>query len=144
MRKFEFRDSSAKLDIAGLQFNVELGDGVLAAKAKKIQEMANEHKEKLEKIAESNDADAVQKGVNEVCSFVQSAVDDILGAGAYESIFNGRAKNMYDHIDLLAFLLEALTDEIDKFKGQYVSKYSPKRIDIPAEETTEKPAKGKK
>lgn len=143
MRKFEFRDNSAKLDIAGLQFSVELGDGVLAAKAKRIQEMANENQAKLAKMAESNDADAVQKGVDEVCSFVQSSVDDILGVGAYESIFDGRAKNMYDHIDLLAFLLESLTDEMKKFRDQYGSKYSPKRIDIPTEET-EKPAKGKK
>ena len=144
MRKFEFRDSSAKLDIAGLEFKVELGDGLLIAKAKKIQEKSGEHQAKLGALSDLSDADAVKKGVDEVCAFVQDAVDELLGAGAYESIFDGRAKNMYDHIDLLAFLLESITDEMEKFRVQYGSKYSPKRIDIPAEETTEKPAKGKK
>ncbi|MDO5061857.1 MAG: hypothetical protein Q4D77_01665 [Peptostreptococcaceae bacterium] len=144
MRKFEFRDSSAKLDIAGLQFSVELGDGLLIAKAKNIQDRAMGYEAKMKSLGASNDPDAVQKIVDEVCSFVYEAVDELLGEGAYESIFNGRSKNMYDHIDLLEFLVGSLTDEMEKFKAQYGSKYSPKRIDIPAEEETEKPAKGKK
>lgn len=142
MRKFEFRDSSAKLDIAGLQFSVELGDGLLIAKAKNIQKKSGEYQAKLDALSDSSDADAVQKIVDEVCLFVCEAVDELLGEGAYESIFDGRAKNMYDHIDLLEFLVGSLMDEMEKFKAQYGSKYSPKRIEIPSEE--EKPAKGKK
>ncbi len=144
MRKFEFRDSSAKLDIAGLQFSVELGDGLLAAKGRNIQDRAKGYEAKMKTLEASSDPDAAQIVVSDVCDFVKESVDDILGVGAYESIFRDRPKNMYDHLDLLAFLIESITDEMEKFRVQYGSKYSPKRIEIPAEEALDKPAKGKK
>lgn len=127
MKKFEFSKSTAELNIAGFNFTIELGDNTLVAKSKAIREKALLYSEKMATLDEDKE-DEVNSVVDEVVKFIAEAVDILLGNGAYEDIFKGRGKNMFEHIDLLNFLLDTLTEEVETYKSKYVNKYSVDRI----------------
>ena len=117
-RRFEFRDNTLKLDIAGNIFQI---DATAPETVQQIQKFAVEAQERATKLAKRDDFFEAMK---EVIQFCLDTIDSILGAGAAEKIFAGRKINLYDCLDVINFIIEEIeADREERFKA-----YSPARV----------------
>ena len=117
-RRFEFRDNTLELDIAGNTFQI---DTTAPETVQQIQKFAVEAQERATKLAKRDDFSEAMK---EVIQFCLDTIDSILGAGAAEKIFAGRKINLYDCIDVINFIIEEIeVDREERFKA-----YSPARV----------------
>lgn len=97
VKKFEFRDHSTKLDIAGHIFRVDVTDTEVLDKimgfAEEAQKMEFDETEKnyIEQLEDS-------------MQFLQNSIDDILGEGAAKTIFEDRTVSFFDLLDILDYI----------------------------------------
>ncbi len=96
MKEFVFKDYNLELRIAGKDFYVEcnsdVGDRMLSY-SKKGLVLIDQIK-------------AGEKTSEDALTFCSGAIDDILGQGAFEKIFEGRTPTVTDSADVLIFLSE--------------------------------------
>ena len=117
-RRFEFRDNTLKLDIAGNIFQI---DATAPETVQQIQKFAVEAQERATKLAKKDDFSEAMK---EAIQFCLDTIDSILGTGAAEKIFAGRKINLYDCLDVINFIIEEIeADREERFKA-----YSPARV----------------
>ena len=117
-RRFEFRDNTLELDIAGNIFQI---DATAPETVQQIQKFAVEAQERATKLAKRDDFSEAMK---EAIQFCLDTIDSILGTGAAEKIFTGRKINLYDCLDVINFIVEEIeADREERFKA-----YSPTRV----------------
>ena len=116
-RKFEFRDNTLKLDIAGNIFEIDV---TAPETVQQIQKFVIEAQERAAVLAKRKD---FSEAVKEAIQFCLDIIDSILGAGAAEKIFAGRKVNLYDCLDVINFIVE----EIEADREERFQKYSPNR-----------------
>ena len=117
-RRFEFRDNTLELDIAGNTFQI---DTTAPETVQKIQKFAVEAQERATKLAKRDD---FYEAMKEAIQFCLDTIDSILGTGAAEKIFTGRKINLYDCLDVINFIVEEIeVDREERFKA-----YSPARV----------------
>lgn len=117
-RRFEFRDNTLKLDIAGNIFQI---DTTAPETVQQIQKFAIEAQERAAELAKRKD---FSEAIKEAIQFCLDIIDSILGAGAAEKIFAGRKINLYDCLDVINFIVEEIeADREERFKA-----YSPARV----------------
>lgn len=102
MREFNFRDAKVKMKIAGHVFEVDMGDGALKQQFATFSQRALEYSKALQS---SEDA---AKTLEEATQFVLTSIDGILGQGASEKIFEGRAIDLADATDVVNYILQSL------------------------------------
>ena len=95
---FNFRDQYIRLEICGEFYNIPITSSLM----KVVKEVGQE-------LAESGKSITDEKGVEALCEKCAGFVDRLLGEGADERIFRGRAKNIYDYIDLLTYISNGIT-----------------------------------
>lgn len=117
MGKFQFQSNSIHLDIAGHIFDIP-GTVEYAEKIKEFSVQAQERARKLQEIEDS--ADAIQ----EASEFLTDTINGLLGDGASEKIFAGRAISLYDCIDVMQYIC----GEFNQFQKSKLAQYSPVRI----------------
>lgn len=117
-RRFEFRDNTLELDIAGNIFQI---DATAPETVQQIQRFAIEAQERATKLAKRDD---FYEAMKEAIQFCLDTIDSILGTGAAEKIFTGRKINLYDCLDVINFIVEEIeADRAERFKA-----YSPTRV----------------
>lgn len=104
MPVFEFRDYTLALTIAGNDFNVNC----VSELADKVQG----HKKTLSELA--GQITAGEKTSDDAVDVCRQITDDILGAGAFESVFKGRTPTVTDCSDVLLFVVGEITEQFKK------------------------------
>lgn len=116
MGKFEFRDNTLRLEIAGIPFDVNITDDYL----KKMKQWGQEAQDKAKQNLK----------IEEHQAFMASAIDKLLGDGASEKIFAGRICNIFDYMDVLNYICsESANYQQNKIMDyqQQILKYSASR-----------------
>ncbi len=103
MAAFEFKDNTIKLDIAGHSFTVDPVNS-----STKIQQMGK----KVDTLILSMDYE-------EICRAISENIDDILGAGAVDTIFSGRDANVYDLLDVWTYISGENNAFLEKKNKEY-------------------------
>ena len=111
MKKFEFKTKvqpvqALELDIAGHLFSVPVTPE-LSRKLKTWGEKMLQAGKELPETAE---------GIEAAWELMNDALDDILGDGATEMIFTGRAPSLEDAVDVMEYISESL-EEKSKAQG---------------------------
>lgn len=101
VKSFEFKDHSTKLDIAGSIFEVDITDTEVLDRIMKFAHDAQElNKEMSERPDEANFIDQLKESMQ----FLQNAIDEILGEGACNTIFEDRTVSFFDLLDVLEYI----------------------------------------
>lgn len=117
VKKFEFKNNDLELDIAGNKFCLDTTDPTLI---EKVLEFAKEAEAKAEEL--KNKDDYVEE-LKTTIQFCLEAIDNILGEGSSEMIFQGRKVGLFDALDVLNYIIQSVKKgREDKFK-----EYSPNR-----------------
>lgn len=95
MGKFEFRNRTVELDIAGNKFAVE-ADTRIGDRMKEFGEIA----QKMAKEKASNE---------EGLTFCKAVITELLGENAIDAIFKGREILLDDCVDILVYVAEEVT-----------------------------------
>ena len=102
MKAFTFRDARVKLKIAGHVFEVDMGKRALHEEFADFSQRALEYSKALKA---SKDA---KKTLEEATRFILASIDRMLGQGASEKIFQGRAVDLADATDVVIYILQSL------------------------------------
>lgn len=117
VKKFEFKNNDLELDIAGNKFYLDTTNPTLI---EKVLEFAKEAEAKAEEL--KNKDDYVEE-LKTTIQFCLEAIDNILGEGSSEMIFQGRKVGLFDALDVLNYIIQSVKKgREDKFK-----EYSPNR-----------------
>ncbi len=99
MGKFEFRDRTVTLDIAGNVFKIDAAIGEeLAPKRKMLQDVVKEFIDG-------------KKTKSDVIKIYAECINSALGDGAFEKIFEKRIPDLLDCVDIITFI----ANEIGEF-----------------------------
>ncbi|MBW8383956.1 MAG: hypothetical protein K0M69_15735 [Youngiibacter sp.] len=121
MSKFQFKDRSLTLNIAGHEFALDASASSFYTEIRAVGQSC------VDKAAELKDKPATIEMLNETTQFILEAIDGILGAGASDKIFETRTKDMFDAIDVLGYIIEE-AQALNKARiDERVAKYSPNR-----------------
>lgn len=73
------------------------------------------------RVSEVVDGDgATPENVADLCAIAGDALDDILGAGSYAAIFQGRAPNLLDHIEVVTHV----TASVMAFRQKRITQFT--------------------
>lgn len=99
-KRFEFRERSLplELDIAGHPFVLMLNKGV----SEKLQAFSSKAQEISETMQDT------EESAEKAWAFLAAALDDLLGAGATDTVFEGRAPNAFDMVDIISYICEQI------------------------------------
>ena len=100
MKTFEFKDRNLDLTIAGQHFRVNC--------VSEIADKIRDHQPTLATLGEGIRAGT--KTNDDAVEICQEITDEILGSGAFETIFQGRTPTVTDCSDVLNFTIGALTE----------------------------------
>lgn len=95
---FEFKDYNLELNIAGKEFRINCNSNV----GDKMQAFSKNGKVMVEQLR------AGEKTSEDALQYCAEAIDGILGAGAFEKIFEGRKATVTDCSDVLIFLSQEI------------------------------------
>lgn len=116
-KQFQFRDHRTELDIAGNKFYVDTTNPELL---KRIERFGREAQ--AQDFVDPEDSHIVQ--VERSMEFMQGAIDDMLGEGATEQIFEGREPSFFDMLDVAEYIRDmTLNNQQKQFE-----RYSPERV----------------
>lgn len=118
MKKFEFKNHGhvIDLDIAGHEFRLTVN----AATARKLMRFGEE----AQKLA--NSLPETVQALDEAWDFVADCLDDLLGKGATDRIFEGRAHDLYDIIDVMNYISDEISAEAKRIQSPAIQPVSPK------------------
>lgn len=123
MKEFNFTSKNAELLIAGHTFSVDVSDATFI---KKIQSFGETAIAKSKELGVSGD---YAKAVNELLNFTNESIDVILGEGSAAIIFEGRSKNFFDALDVLAYISENVIEAINsRSTGKYINRAQARHI----------------
>lgn len=117
VKKFEFRDQSTDIEIAGKTFSLDVTSPSLLRRIEKFGREA---------VAQSfidEDDDYITQ-LEKSIDFMQHAIDQILGEGAAKEIFGDREVSFLEMLDLINFL----RDTVLEARKEKLSKYSADRV----------------
>lgn len=113
MRRFEFSTTGFEVDIAGVKLG---GDAEMI----KI-DIINAHNE-LVKFSEKVLAGKAERAeLEEQIGGFCSRLDSAFGEGAASEIFNGRAANLHDCVDIAVYIMTALNEYEEKKRSEQES-----------------------
>lgn len=106
MNRFEFKDHghAIDLDIAGHEFRLTVN----AATARKLMRFGEE----AQKLA--NSLPETVQALDEAWDFAAGCLDDLLGKGATDRIFEGREHDLRDITDVLEYISNEIATEIER------------------------------
>lgn len=116
-RRFEFRDNTLKLDIAGNIFELDTSD------IEVIERVQAFSKDAQKLVQEMNKKDDYVEALKETIQFCLDSIDSILGEGSSEKIFSGRKVNLFDCLDVISFI----ATEVNRDRAARFQAYSPNR-----------------
>ncbi len=109
MAQFQFKEG-ALLNFGKVQFEIHPDDPdfleVHRAECRRLFDMS-------ERVRKSSGDDA-PAAIREACNEIIGSINSILGEGAVEEIFNGRAIGFYDLVDVFNYI----TEEINAYKNK--------------------------
>ena len=115
MEKFEFANNILELDLCGKPFSIEVDEETI----KKCEKIRCDASAKLTALkCGGEDAKTA-----DICGFLASGIDELLGGGAAAEIFGTRRMALLDLTDLLSFILEKIRGVI----AQRTKHYAPHR-----------------
>ncbi|UQZ90203.1 hypothetical protein C4J81_13730 [Deltaproteobacteria bacterium Smac51] len=100
---FKFQNNNQTIEIEGWSFEVKIGD-IETAEAIARAEVAA--KASVDGNFSKNDDPT---GLRVICREIGQQIDMILGPGSYEKIFQGRAPNLREHMDIVSYITGELT-----------------------------------
>jgi len=118
VKKFDFKDTGTELEIAGNKFHVDITD---PDTIERVMEFSREATKKAEELKGTEDYVAELRGLISYCLGV---VDNILGKGSADIIFEGQVVSLAKAMSLLQYIVEVINTE----KVDYFSAYSPDRL----------------
>lgn len=112
-KRFDFKDNTVELNIAGNIFNVDPTNADFVEKAVKVADNSVNmfNKTKSEELT----AETIEKMIKEVLNMI----DELLGENASNKIFANRTINMLDVIDVLDFIVQETTSTVDSKLSRY-------------------------
>lgn len=118
-KRFDFRDNSLKIDIAGEVFELDSANPKFV---QRVVDFGNDATAKAEELGKKNDYIEATK---ELISFCLESIDAILGKGSSKRIFKDREVGLFDALDVTNYIVtEIKTDRDVKFKA-----YTPSRAE---------------
>lgn len=127
MAKFKFQKSSIDIEIEDHVFTVDASNEGLINKSKDLGVHAVELGQKMEALKEGKDIEAIEAAVQEIINFCANAIDELLGDGSYNKIFEGRKKNFMEHLDCWGYIMSELNKATMEYADNVAEKYSPNR-----------------
>lgn len=115
MAQFRKSNNFVVLDFDGLIINVDSTSREFLDATDRFQKMANEVQALADKGAD---------GIEQLTKALAKAIDDFLGEGVLAKIYEGQAVNMYDCMDVIAYILES----VQEFNRAKMAKYDPVRV----------------
>lgn len=112
MKRFNFKNDVLKLDLCGKKFNLRTGDRLYI----RCGAVRREAAKRLEALYADNPP--AENILGEVCDFLRSSVDLILGDGAAEKIFGKREMTVTALTDLLSYILDEIAENMDRALGE--------------------------
>lgn len=117
MKEFNFTSKNVELLIAGHTFSVDVSDAAFMKNIQSFGETA------IAKSKELNVSGDYAKALNELLDFTNESIDVILGEGSAAIIFEGRSKNFFDALDVLAYISENVNEAISsRSTGKYINR----------------------
>jgi len=120
VQSFQFRNHDLVLDIAGHSFTLDTSKSDFNDRVKAFGQEA------IEKAKVLNGKNVGVEALEEAFKFTLQAIDNILGEGSADIIFEGRKSDIFDAIDVLGFVIgkvnEKNTERINEYVGNYTNR----------------------
>lgn len=117
MKQFEFTKKDLDIKFPGGEiFTIDMEDPDFIEALQSFQKRATEEAARLKAYTGENYADALR----EATKFMVSTIDNILGGGACERIFEGKKIRFSDTLDVVMFI----QSEVSENQGNSIEKYS--------------------
>lgn len=128
MKKFEFKKTYEEIDLAGKVFKIDFSDGAIIEYNRKLEHYYIES-QKLTKpnVNELTQAEQIEL-FNKSRDLAKRTTDAILGAGAFEYLYEQSGNSLMNMIDVLAFLGDIIVERLDKIKQKEVQKFQGLKV----------------
>lgn len=125
MKKFDLRQSTETIDIAGEQFEIDVTQSKVketVLKGHKLQEQAD----KLADMPEDASIEEQEQAIDDVEALLKDTTDFVLGEGAFDRIYPKTNESFLVMADVLYQVIDYIYDkqqeEAEKKKAKYVKK----------------------
>lgn len=120
---FQFKDNVIHLDITGNKFDVNYTTELI----KNSQDFKEKVSLKAKELDESKSKKEYGRIIDESIEIMKDAINLVCGEGATDKIFEGRATNFYDYVDVLNYIQEEILNYQQR-NGDRFKKYSVNRV----------------
>ena len=134
---FQFKSRELPLDVAGVKFVIDLSKEGSPDKLIEVGTNAVNRAKELRSIpntGRTNEQKALHalKIIKQANEFTMSAIDEILGEGACNIIFDGRVVDFFDALDVLGYVInsvkQANANRIAERSGQYTNRAQKRAV----------------
>lgn len=128
VREFNFKSTVEEFKIEGDIYKVDFSDKKLREYQEKFNEFLEESAE-LEKLRHDNMTSEEQENYfNSSYKLCEKMIDTVLGEGSFDKLYEKSGKSIFNMIDVIEFLSEAVGEKTVRLREENKSKYvKPKK-----------------
>jgi hypothetical protein len=122
MRSFEFKSSVEEFKIGDKVYQIDFSD----QKVKEYQRTFVNFYEKSQELQKEIDKSTVENQeelFDQTLELVKGLIDQLLGSGSFDELYEKSGKSLINMMDLIAFLSEVVAEKAEKAKDERLNKY---------------------
>lgn len=126
-KAFSFKKSYEEVELAGKVFKIEFTDDDLLRYQKKFDHFYVEAKRLNEIDTSGMDVAEQEETFNEMIALTKSLVEELLGKGSFEFLYEASGKSMFNMLDAIEYLSEIVGDKLERTQRERKEKYLVKK-----------------
>jgi hypothetical protein len=122
MRSFEFKSSVEEFKIGDKVYQIDFSDQKVKSYQRSFVNFHVKSQELSDKIDKAT-PEIQEILFDQTLQLVKELLDQLLGSGSFDELYEKSGKSLINMMDLIAFLSEVVVEKADKAKNERLEKY---------------------